>query len=55
MKGGVADFGLLFVYPTAHELRYLGPVSPNCPLKCPNYPMGVSTTKLLSSFADFGC
>ena len=43
MKCGVSDFELLFVYPPAHDLGYLGPVSPNYPLKCPNYPKEVST------------
>ena len=43
MKCRVAGFGLLLVYVPAHELEYLGPVSPNCPLKCSNYPKEAST------------
>ena len=45
IKCRVSDFELLFVYPPTHDLVYLGPVSPNYPLKCPNYPKGVSTKK----------
>ena len=43
IKCEVLDFELLFVCPPAHELGYLGSVSPNYPLKCPNYPKGIST------------
>ena len=46
MKRGAADFGLLLVYPSVHELEYLGLVSPNCLLKCPNYSKGVSAKNL---------
>ena len=42
MKYGVAGFGLLFVYPIAHELGHLGLVSPNRPLKYPKYLKRVS-------------